>query len=87
MDVREHLKHVVSIASITPRHLTTVVCLVYSVVMGRPNSVTVSWVVTSDVTVEISVTVVVVKEVVGRGGGAGYLGNRLSLCRRKLLLS
>ena len=64
------------------------VCLVYSVVMGRPNSVTVSWVVTSDVTVEISVTVVVVKEVVGRGGGgAGYLGNRWSLCRRKLLLS
>ena len=87
MDVREHLEHVVSIACITPRHLTTVVCLVYSVVMGRPNSVTVSWVVTSDVTVEISVTVVVVKEVLGRGGGAGYLGNRLSLCRRKLLLS
>lgn len=33
--------------------ITTVVCLVYSVVRGLPNSVTVSWVVMSEVIVEI----------------------------------
>ena len=42
----------------------------YSVVMGLPNRVTVSWVVRSDVTVEISVTVVVVKEGAGTGAGS-----------------
>ena len=59
-----------------------------------PNKVTVSWVVTSEVTVEISVTVVVVKVVVGRGGrgSGGYLRlgrspwNKLSLCRMLLLV-
>ena len=69
-------------------NLTTVVSRTYSVVMGLPKSVTVSWVVSSEVTVEISVTVVVVKEGVGTGARAGYLrlGRRLNLWSRKLLL-